>query len=321
MKTARAFVIMLLCVFSAVVVFAQRKVTPVDTSDELKIVTQEELKKIKARAKAEQELADSLERDSLKLDSIENANKVVRPLLMSAAFGANIFDPLMRVFGQDYGGGELWAALNLKNRYIPVVELGFGMANSTPDEGNYTYKSKPAFYGKIGMNYNFMASKDPKYQFYLGVRAGWSAFKYDITGVTVNDGIWGHESMFDITGQSSHATWGEVVAGLQVGLFRNFSMGWSFRYNFLFNVKDNPSSRVWYIPGFGKRDGKINVSVSLIYNLPLSKTEEIKNVMEDCSRPIEVEPADTVRTATDTIPEREERVKEPEATAIPVFEE
>ena len=166
-----------------------------------------------------------------------------------------------------------------------------------------------------------MASKDPKYQFYLGVRAGWSAFKYDITGVTVNDGIWGHESMFDITGQSSHATWGEVVAGLQVGLFRNFSMGWSFRYNFLFNVKDNPSSRVWYIPGFGKRDGKINVSVSLIYNLPLSKTEEIKNVMEDGSRPIEVEPADTVRTATDTIPEREERVKEPEATAIPVFEE
>lgn len=78
MKTARAFVIMLLCVFSAVVVFAQRKVTPVDTSDELKIVTQEELKKIKARAKAEQELADSLERDSLKLDSIENANKVDR---------------------------------------------------------------------------------------------------------------------------------------------------------------------------------------------------------------------------------------------------
>ena len=43
--------------------------------------------------------------------------------------------------------------------------------------------------------------------------------------------------------------------------------------------------------------------------------------MEDGSRPIEVEPADTVRTATDTIPEREERVKEPEATAIPVFEE
>ena len=86
-------------------------------------------------------------------------------------------------------------------------------------------------------------------------------------------------------------------------------------------MKDNPSSRVWYIPGFGKRDGKINVSVSLIYNLPLSKTEEIKNVMEDGSRPIEVEPADTVRTATDTIPEREERVKEPEATAIPVFEE
>ena len=58
-----------------------------------------------------------------------------------------------------------------------------------------------------------------------------------------------------------------------------------------------------------------------VINNDASLTEEIKNVMEDGSRPIEVESADTVRTATDTIPEREERVKEPEATAIPVFEE
>lgn len=315
MRLSRLLSILLLCCFSAVVIFAQRKVTPVDTSDELKIVTQEELKKIKARAKAEQEIADSLMRDSLKLDSIENANKVVRPLLMSATFGANIWDPLMRAFGQEYGGGELWVALNLKNRYIPVVELGFGMANSTPDEGNYTYKSKPAFYGKIGMNYNFMASKDPKYQFYLGIRAGWSAFKYDVTNITVNDGIWGHEAKFDILNQSSHATWGEIVAGLQVGLFCNFAMGWSFRYNFLFNVKDNPSSRVWYIPGFGKRDGKINVSVSLIYNLPLSKQEEIKNVMEDGSEPIESLPADTISLPADTIPERQQRVNEPDSSS------
>ena len=74
-------------------------------------------------------------------------------------------------------------------------------------------------------------------------------------------------------------------------------------------------------PFYKAENGKINVSVSLIYNLPLSKTEEIKNVMEDGSAPIETAPADTVKTATDTIPEREQRIKEPEATSAPIFEE
>ena len=43
--------------------------------------------------------------------------------------------------------------------------------------------------------------------------------------------------------------------------------------------------------------------------------------MEDGSAPIETAPADTVKTATDTIPEREQRIKEPEATSAPIFEE
>lgn len=290
---------------------AQRRVTPVDTSKELKIVTKEELKEMRKRAKAEQEFADSVTRDSLKLDSIKKSKQVVRPLLMSASFGANIWDPLNRALGRDYGGGELWAALNLKNRYIPVAEIGFGMANSTPDEGNYTYKGKPAIYAKIGMNYNFMYAKDPKYQFYLGVRAAWSAFKYDITNISISNGYWGQTNNFDILDQSSHATWGEVVAGIQVGLFKNFAMGWTVRYNFLFNIKDNKNSRPWYIPGFGTRDSKLNVGISLIYTLPLSKEQEIKNVMEnDGHIPSLPEKTDSGTTEPDSIviPEREDRV-------------
>ena len=295
--------VIILLVFAAILlpaIFAnaQKRVTPVDTSKELKIISKEELKAMRKRAKVEQAYADSIARDSLKLDSIDNAKKVHRPLFMSASFGANIFDPLMKVLGRDYGGGELWASINLKNRFIPIVELGFGTANSTPDDGNFTYKGKTSFYGKIGMNYNFMYSKDPKYQMYLGVRAGWSAFKYDINDISITNGYWQQAQNFDITGQSSNATWGEIVLGLQVALYKNFAMGWNVRYNFLFNVKDNPNSRPWYIPGFGTRNTKLNVGLSLIYTLPLHK-EKLRNTKDSNAVTVDTNIPENSRTAED----------------------
>lgn len=30
----------------------------------------------------------------------------------------------MRALGQDYGDGDVWAAVNIRNRYIPVAEVG-----------------------------------------------------------------------------------------------------------------------------------------------------------------------------------------------------
>lgn len=312
MRHVVVFVFLLLVAACMPFSFAQRRVTPVEASDELKIVTKEELKALRERAKAEQFYADSLLQDSLRRDSVSKANKVVRPLLMSAAVGLNVWDPLMRAFGQSYGGGEVWFALNLKNRFIPVVELGLGSANSTPEESNYTYKGKTAFYGKIGMNYNFMASKDPKYQFYAGVRAGWSAFKYDVKDVAIDNSYWdGNVHSLDITGQSSSATWGEFVLGLQVELFKNFSMGWSFRYHFLFKIKDNLNSRPWYIPGYGSRDNPIGASLSLVYTLPLSRQPEVRNVMEQ--NPETVAPAPEMPLPSDSIsvPERGDRVREP----------
>ena len=36
-----------------------------------------------------------------------------------------------------------------------------------------------------------------------------------------------------------------------------------------FSIKDNINSRPWYIPGYGIRDNKLNVNLSLIYEFPL----------------------------------------------------
>lgn len=282
----------------------QRRVTPVNSSDELKIVSKEELKKIKEQTAARMLLTDSVTLDSLRRDSIDRASKkVFRPTLMSAAAGINFWDPLMRAFGQDYGGADIWFALNLKNRFIPVAELGFGQANSTPDDGNFTYKSETAFYGKLGMNYNFMASKDPRYQLYAGVRLAATSFNFDVLDATVSNGYWSStSSKFNLADQHSSAFWGEFLVGIQVELFRNVSLGWAIRYNFPFSIKDTPNARPWYIPGYGTRDNKLHVSLSVAYTLPLHKEKQKQEIPT---------PPTIDASRSDTIPDREQRVSPP----------
>lgn len=292
---------------------AQRRVTPVNSSDELKTVSKEELKEIKRRTEAKLMRPDSLTLDSLRRDSAERAaRKVYRPTLMSATAGINVWNLLMRAFGQTYGGGDIWFALNLKNRFIPVVELGVGQANSTPADGNFTYKSKAAFYGKVGLNYNFMAAKDSRYQLYAGIRLAGSSFRYDITDITADNGYWGDESSsFDIRNQKSSAFWGEAVVGIQVELFKNVSLGWAFRYNFPFSIKDTPNSRPWYIPGYGTRGNPINFSLSVAYTLPFHKDRKTMEV------PIPRIPQGQQPDGSADIPDRERRVREPQQGMLP----
>lgn len=295
----RRWAVMVLLLLAVVMTAAaQRKVTPVASTDELKPVTKEELKELKRQEKLRFLRTDSLTLDSLRRDSIERASKRVdRPTLMGATVGVNFWGPLMRALGQDYGDCDVWLAVNIKNRFIPVAEVGFGVADCQPDDGNFTYKGKLALYGKIGMNYNFMFAKDPKYQLYAGVRFAASKFKYDVTGISVGNGYWGKdESTFDLRGQNSSAFWAEAVVGIQVTLFKNFSMGWAVRYGLPFSVKDLPNSRPYYIPGYGVRDNHLNVSLSVAYTLPLGKRKEKK--------PVEPKPEDPLDNII--VPERQE---------------
>ena len=47
-------------------------------------------------------------------------------------------------------------------------------------------------------------------------------FKYDVTDIKINDGLWGNEDAINIIGQKSHAFWGEFQLGLQVNIIKNF---------------------------------------------------------------------------------------------------
>lgn len=196
--------------------------------------------------------------------------KMLNPLLFSASVGVDLWDPLMRAFGQSYGVIGFSAELNLHNRYIPVVEIGLGNADNTPAKQNYTYHVGLSPYFRIGANYNFLYNSNPDYQFVAGLRFGWSRFSYQLRGVTINDGYWSTQpAEVDFPKQTSSVTYINVLFGLRVKIWRQISMGWNIRFRAILHETDQPSGEPWYIPGYGARNGIITGSFSVFYTFSL----------------------------------------------------
>lgn len=268
--------IILLIITVASIAVAQRRVTPVERNTN-RTMTSEELRQKKKELKAQgmQIVGDSIVSDSAVMASDTlKSKRMAYPRFTSVIVGVNLWDPIMRIAGQSYGGIDFSAELSMWNRFIPTVELGMGWANSMPEDMNFTYKGKMAVYGKLGMNYNFKFNSSPDYVAMLGIRAGYSSFGYDVKDVRINNGYWDQTKTFDILDQHSHALWGELQLAVRVKLFGNLSAGWAFKYHVLFNHKVNENSDPWYIPGYGSRTGAITGGFSLFYTIPLHKKKK-----------------------------------------------
>lgn len=197
--------------------------------------------------------------------------KMKYPLLFSASAGIDIWDPLMRAFGQDYGLVGAWAELSMHNRYNAVFEIGAGQAKHSPEDNNYTYRSPASLYFKLGINYNFLYNSSPDYQFYAGLRYGFSPFCYSIDDITIDAPYWDESARFNIPSQNATAGWLELVAGLRVKIWGPISAGWSFKYHKILHESKAAYGKPWYIPGYGSRGSNITGSFSISYTFSLDK--------------------------------------------------
>lgn len=195
------------------------------------------------------------------------------PLMYAIEGGVNIWDPIMRAFGQKYGVLGFSAALNMHNRYLPTVEFGLGTAKSKSDKFTYTYRTPLAPYFKIGADYNFLYNSNPDYRFFAGVRYGFSFFRYSITGITVGNSYWDETSVFDIPSTSASAGWFEISLGLRVKLVKDLSAGWSVNYHSILHQSHPAAGDPWYIPGFGSSTSSLSVAVNLTWTFLLGNSQ------------------------------------------------
>lgn len=202
---------------------------------------------------------------------IKDVKKLEYPRLHNLNIGVNVWDPMMRIFGQQYGLFDIWANVSLYNRLKPTVELGLGLARHTASDESFIYRSPLSFYFRLGADYNFLFNSDSDYQFVAGLRYGFSAFSYSIDDVGYENSYWGESGTFNVPPQHTTIGWAEFSLGLQVKLWGPISAGWRVRMRTILHQSEDKFGKPWYIPGYGTRGTPIAGSFSIIYTIPIAK--------------------------------------------------
>lgn len=206
--------------------------------------------------------------------ALRRVPKMQYPLYNGLAAGLNIWDPIMRIFGQKYGIADAFVEANLHNRYFPVFEVGLGQANYKPDGDNYTYRSPMSVYFRIGANYNFLYNSNPDYKIFAGLRYGFSPFSYSVDDVTLDNPYWDESVTFNVPSQHATAGWLEVCFGVRVKIWGPISAGWTFKYRSLLHESRATYGKPWYIPGYGSRTAPISGAFSITYTIPGPKVNK-----------------------------------------------
>jgi hypothetical protein len=222
----------------------------------------------------------------------QNKNKVVEPEEPIPTFygmfvGVDLFGVGNKLFGGDMISSDVSVSVNLKNRFLPTVEAGYGVTDAWSDDGEgINYKNSSPYF-RIGMDYNFMAKKKNKNNiFYGGLRYGFSPMTFDVksepltdpiyggelSNPDLTDPIWGGSVPYNYTGQKTTMQWMELVLGVKAQIAGNFYMGWSVRMKYKMNSSSSKYGNPWTVPGYGKYgNNNLGLTYNLIYRIPSKK--------------------------------------------------
>ncbi|MCE2615657.1 MAG: DUF6048 family protein [Phocaeicola sp.] len=222
----------------------------------------QEEKKIRFKKDVEKEQAEAKTERKIQYSKVK--------FFQGVSAGVDIFGLINKTLGGDYKNIETTFQVNLKNRYMPIVEIGQGAIDITNNETNVHFKTS-APYIRIGMDMNMMYKK-PELPGYitLGVRLGHTSFSYDVNAPNLTDPNWKNITMpFSYKGVKSNANWLEIVVGVRAKIIKGLRMGWSVRYKSRLSMKKNENSDPYYIPGYGKgKKSTYGCTYNISYDLP-----------------------------------------------------
>ena len=97
--------------------------------------------------------------------NVKEEPKEIVPLYNGTYIGVDLYGIGSKLLGGDLLSSEINVAVNLKNMFLPTVDVGFGTTDSWSDTGIH-YKSSAPFF-RIGVDYNTMAKKKREQQFFI----------------------------------------------------------------------------------------------------------------------------------------------------------
>ena len=201
---------------------------------------------------------------------LKDGEKEEKPFFQGIMVGVDVFGFLNQALGSDARTTEVSIEANLQNRFLPIVEIGYGGMDMTADETGIHFKTSAPFF-RVGMNYNvFYQKPDLPGCLTVGLRYGFSSFKYDVQSPNLVDPNWGHTQVpVDYTDVKSNVGWLEAVVGMRANVYKNFYLGLNVHYRSRLSMTKNENSEPYYIPGYGRgKSSNFGRTYNLIYKLP-----------------------------------------------------
>lgn len=150
-----------------------------------------------------------------------------------------------------YGQYEAALRVNLRDKYFPILEVGYAKADADDAATTLRYKTN-APYARIGIDFNLLKNKHDVNRFYGGVRYAYTNYKFDVLSSGVTDPTWGNSINFEANNINANQHWIELVAGIDAKIYGHLRMGWSARYKRRIAHDDGNIGNTWYVPGYGK---------------------------------------------------------------------
>lgn len=175
------------------------------------------------------------------------------PFFRGFAVSAEFIGAMQMMFG-DYGQYEAALRLNLRNRYFPIVEVGYGKANHEEDVVTKIEYKTQAPYFRVGCDFNVAKNKRSANRVYAGLRYAYTNYKVDISRKNLEDPWWKWPTTYNVEGSKCWQHWAEVVFGVDAKVLGPLHLGWSVRYRRRLFHDDGITGKTWYVPGYGTQD-------------------------------------------------------------------
>ena len=165
----------------------------------------------------------------------------------------------------DYGQYEAALRIDLKDKYFPILEIGYGKADAKDVSTNLHYKTGAPYF-RIGVDFNLLKNKHDIYRLYGGFRYAFTSYKFDVNSPGTTDPVWGEIAPYSANGIKARYQWLEAVAGVDVKISGPLHLGWSVRCRRRLFHDDGTIGNTWYVPGFGKQSGsRLGGTFNLIF--------------------------------------------------------
>lgn len=196
----------------------------------------------------------------------ESDDKAVEaPFFGGVYLSADVFGYIFPIFVSDtYYSAEVAASIDLKHRFYPTVEAGYGYCNTIGQLYGVRYATSGP-YLRIGMDYNMQYKTGAPNYILAGFRVGATQSPYEVEASALVDPIFETATPFHLTDMPCTSLWAEALVGVRAQLAGGFCMGWTIRYKrMLHTVNRSEYGNPWYVPGYGVY-GKETVGAT--YNL------------------------------------------------------